>query len=478
MKNKKHQLSVLTAVLIATLISCGKKSGNPAEEIPEEPGVETETPKIIAFPGAEGYGKYATGGRGGKVVAVTNLENAGEGSLRWALSQYPEDPITVIFRVGGTIELTSDLKISRNNVTIAGQTAPGGGICLKGRSFGINGGKNIIIRYIRSRPGYRGDDSAFSLSVENSENIIIDHCSLSWANEETGSYYDIDNVTVQWCIFSEGLYDAGHSKGNRGYGPVMGGKNASYHHNLITNQWSRSPRFSGSVSNDLHALIDFRNNVIYNWGKNTGAIYGAEVRLLNGSARVNYVNNYLKPGPATRQKLFVRPSYGAVGAGRFYVTGNIMEGDEKITADNWLGVTVEEEVPEAFRAAVKSNTVFPIKEALPVRSAEEAYAEVLEKVGATIPQRDAVDTRIISETRTGTATGMGSFGRAGIIDDPAAVGGWPNLAVGTPPVDTDKDGIPDSWEDANGLNKNNADDGNKLHESGYTMLEMYLNGIK
>ncbi len=469
--------SLLLGFLVVLTFAC-KKGKNVAEEIPPVDNGGEEQTRIIAFPGAEGFGKYVTGGRGGKVVAVTNLENAGEGSLRWALAQYPTEPITVVFKTGGTIELTSDLKIGRNDVTIAGQTAPGGGICIKGRSFGVNGGNNIIIRYIRSRPGYRGDDSAFSLSVENSENIIIDHCSLSWANEETGSYYDIDNVTVQWCIFSEGLYDAGHNKGNRGYGPVMGGKKASYHHNLITNQWSRSPRFSGSVSNDLHALIDFRNNVIFNWGKNTGAIYGAEVRLLNGSARVNYVNNYLKPGPATRQKLFVRPSYGAVGAGRFYVTGNIMIDDEKMTADNWLGVTVEEEVPEAFRAAVKSNTPFLIGEPLPEKSAEDAYADVLEKVGAIIPQRDAVDARIISETRTGTATGMGSYGRAGIIDDPMAVGGWPALAAGTPPVDTDKDGIPDTWEDANGLNKNNTEDGNKLHGSGYTMLEMYLNSIK
>lgn len=242
--------------------------------------------KRIAFLGAEGFGKYATGGSGGKVVAVTNLNDDGKGSLRDALSSFPGEPITVIFRVSGIIELKSNIKISRPNLTIAGQTAPGDGICLKNKSLIINGasgGKagnhgNIIIQYIRSRPGGTSPGGLYGIDLENTQNVMIDHCSFSWANEECAAMYDMKNVTMQWCIISEGLYNAGHAKGKRSYGGVWGGQNVSYHHNLIANQNSRTARFNGARAHDTLAVVDYRNNVIYNWGS-ANACYGGEMEI-------------------------------------------------------------------------------------------------------------------------------------------------------------------------------------------------------
>src|SRR5687767_1511158 len=207
--------------------------------------------QTAAFPGAEGFGRYASGGRGGKVTSVINLNDTGEGSFRQALEQHPGEPLTIIFRVSGIIELTTPLVVRRGNLTIAGQTAPGDGICLKGHSFIVNGaGKggikgNIIIRYIRSRPGVNIRSGVYGFDMENCHDVIIDHCSFSWANEECAAMYDTKNTTVQWCIVSEGLYEAGHQKGHRSYGGVWGGQYASYHHNLIAHQNSRAVRFNG-----------------------------------------------------------------------------------------------------------------------------------------------------------------------------------------------------------------------------------------
>lgn len=259
----------------------------------------------IAFPGADGFGKYATGGRGGKVIAVTNLYDDGAGSFRWALEQYPGEPLTVIFKVSGLIELQTKIQIKRSNLTIAGQTAPGDGICLKNQSLILNGASskgnhgNIIIRYIRSRPGGTDKKGLYGFDMENCHNVIVDHCSFSRANEECAAMYDTKNTTVQWCIVSEGLYSAGHMKGNRSFGGVWGGQYASYHHNLIAHLNNRAIRFNGARAHDTIALIDYRNNVIYNWG-NANAAYGGEVNIAGGVSQVNMVNNYYKPGPAGR----------------------------------------------------------------------------------------------------------------------------------------------------------------------------------
>lgn len=436
-----------------------------------------------AFPGAEGFGKYATGGRGGKVIAVTNLNDSGEGSFRWALEQFPGEALTVIFRVSGIIELQSKIQIKRSNLTIAGQTAPGDGICLKNQSLILNGASskgnhgNIIIRYIRSRPGGTLKTGLYGFDMENCHDVIVDHCSFSWANEECAAMYDTKNVTVQWCIVSEGLYEAGHMKGHRSYGGVWGGQYASYHHNLLAHLNSRAVRFSGARAHDTFALIDYRNNIIYNWG-NANAAYGGEVNIAGGVSQVNIVNNYYKPGPATSPELkFINASYQkevSKGTGQWFVDGNIMEGDKALTKKNRNGIDLK---AQGYPSEAISDKAFPVSIALPVETAKEAYEKVLKYAGAIFPKRDATDVRVVNETRIGTATGKGAFGKPGIIDNPLAVGGWAEYRSTPAPVDTDHDGMPDAWETKKGLNPNDANDRNKVDASGYTMLEIYLNEL-
>jgi hypothetical protein len=437
----------------------------------------------IAFPGAEGFGKYATGGRGGKVVAVTNLNDDGEGSFRNALEKFPGEPLTVIFKVSGIIELQTKIQIKRSNLTIAGQTAPGDGICLKNQSLILNGASskgnhsNIIIRFIRSRPGGTLKTGLYGYDMENCHDVIVDHCSFSWANEECAAMYDNKNTTVQWCIISEGLYEAGHAKGHRSYGGVWGGQYATYHHNLIAHQNSRAVRFDGARAHDTMAVIDYRNNVIYNWG-NPNACYGGEVNIAGGVSQINLVNNYYKPGPATPAELkFVHASFQAEktkGTAEWYLNGNIMEGDKRMTKKNFDGL----DLTESGEADIsKSKMPFKITTPIPEQNAKEAYEEVLKYCGAILPKRDAVDTRVINETKTVTATGMGVFGKAGIIDSPIAVGGWGEFRNGVAPIDTDGDGMPDEWEKKNNLNPNDAGDRNKIGADGFTMLEKYLNEL-
>jgi len=437
----------------------------------------------IAFPGAEGFGKYATGGRGGKVAAVTNLNDSGEGSFRDALEKFPGEPLTVIFKVSGIIELQSKIQIKRSNLTIAGQTAPGDGICLKNHSLILNGASakgnhgNIIIRFIRSRPGGTDKKGLYGFDMENCHDVIIDHCSFSWANEECAAMYDTKNTTVQWCIVSEGLYEAGHQKGHRSYGGVWGGQYASYHHNLIAHQNSRAVRFNGARAHDTMALIDYRNNVIYNWGS-ANACYGGEVNIAGAVSQVNLVNNYYKPGPATASELkFVHANYAAQnakGTGEWYISGNIMEGDKALTKKNVKGLDLAE---EGYPKKAVATQAFAITAPIPAQSAQSAYEAVLTYAGAIFPNRDANDERVVKETRAGTATGTGVFGKPGIIDSPAAVGGWSDYVIVSPPLDKDNDGMPDGWEIKNGLDPANASDGSKVGADGFTMLEKYLNEL-
>ncbi len=446
--------------------------------------VQKITGQQIAFPGAEGFGKYATGGRGGKVTAVTNLNDSGEGSFRNALEKFPGEPLTIIFKVSGIIELKSKIQIKRSNLTIAGQTAPGDGICLKGNSFILNGASskgnhgNIIIRFMRSRPGGTDKNNMYGFNMENCHDVIVDHCSFSWANEECAAMYDTKNTTVQWCIASEGLYEAGHAKGHRSYAGVWGGQYASYHHNLIAHQNSRAVRFNGARAHDTIALIDYRNNVIYNWG-NANACYGGEVNIPGGVSQINLVNNYYKPGPATApiELKFVHASYTAQkakGTGEWYLDGNIMEGSKSLTKKNFKGL---EQMEEGYPKKAEAKNAFAIASAIPDQSAVDAYEAVLKYCGAVLPKRDATDERVINETRTGKASGKGVFGRAGIIDSPSAVGGWATYQTLPAPVDSDEDGMPDEWEKKNGLNAANASDGNKVGADGFTMLEKYLSEI-
>lgn len=433
----------------------------------------------LAFPGAEGFGKYTTGGRGGRVVEVTTLKDlsrtgqAEPGSLRAALNTPGDDPITIVFRVSGIIELGAELRANRSNMTIAGQTAPGDGICIKNYTVNLGGSKNVIIRYIRFRPGDQGGTEVSALRLENSENIIIDHCSMSWSIEETMGFYDNKNTTIQWCILSEGLYESIHKKGTRGYAAQWGGQFASYHHNLLAHNYSRSPRINGSRAHDTLAIVDFRNNVVFNWGR-SGAVYGGELEIEGGVCRTNFVNNYYKKGPATQGNYFAEPSYeslpdNAKGYGEWYFAGNIMEGNPNgVNDNNWLGVNTSKVGGEQN---IRSDEEFEV-EPIPTETAAEAYASVLAGAGAVLPVRDAVDTRIIQEVK-----GEIDVSGNGIIDSQTEVGGWPEYQVLEPLPDTDGDGMPDEYETENGLNPEDAEDGKAVQSNGYTNLEIYLNSI-
>jgi hypothetical protein len=450
--------------------------------------------QLVAFPGAEGFGRLATGGRGGKVVEVTSLDDAGPGSFRDAFTQFPGEPITIVFRVGGIINLKSALKPSRSNVTIAGQTAPGDGICLRNYSFKLHG-SNIIVRYLRSRPGNTSGANVagvYGLNMENCRNFIVDHCSMSWSIEEAATFYDNKNSTVQWCLVSESLNSSFNGKGDHGYAGVWGGQYASYHHNLIAHHHSRAIRFNGARAHDTTAVVDYRNNVIYNWG-NMQAAYGNEVLIPGGSGQLNLVNNYYKGGPATPAAraavIFdITQAYDAANPDKpvatVYAAGNYDAGYPAVTADNWTGIRLHYYPATAanmarFKQAAETPNLVPII----TQTAEDAYRAVLDGAGANVPMRDAVDARIVRETRTGTASGSSPGGsatyglRQGIIDSQEDVGGWPVYNGGAAPADTDHDGMPDAWESAHGLNPANDGDRNSVGASGYTHLEEYLNGL-
>jgi pectate lyase len=455
-----------------------------------------------AFPTAEGYGKWATGGRGGKVVEVTTLEDdvVGNlvGSFRWALKQHSGQPITIVFRVSGTIDLKGvAIRSKRNNITIAGQTAPGDGICIKGANVNLGGSYNIIVRHIRFRVGSNADGTYIPgapFNLENGGNFILDHCSFSWSAEEALGMYDDLNQTVQWCMFTEGLYAAGHPKGSRAYGPVVGGVNTSFHHNLIAHTVSRSPRFGCSDAIDNHQFIDFVNNVNYNWGKATACYGGENERNKWGSSRINIQNNYYKPGPAydgTKKSWITCASWSTlVGTDSLYFTkyflsGNIMEGSANTAINtnnhNGLDISAYVEAVTAYKVLLRhliSNTPFVVNEPVAMESAQDAYNSVLSKAGAF--PRDTVDRRIIREVREGVATHNGSFNNwrlTGIIDNPSQCGGYPILNTYNTITDNDQDGMDDAWEIANGLNPTDREDGNKITLSGYTALEVYLNGL-
>ncbi len=434
--------------------------------------------QTLAFPEAEGYGKNASGGRGGRVIEVTNLEdidrrgNIPEGSLRHALNTSGDDPITLVFKVSGVIELRSELKSGRSNMTIAGQTAPGDGICIKDHSIKLSG-DNLIIRYIRFRAGDELGAETSGLNIENAKNIIVDHCSMSWAVEECMGFYDNKYTTVQWCILSEGLYNSVHPKGPRGYGSQWGGQYASYHHNLIAHQRSRSPRINGSRAHDTLAVVDFRNNVIFNWGS-SGAIYGGEEEIPGGKCETNFVNNYYKPGPATNfTKYFASPSYVTAdnepqGYGAWYFSGNVMEGYDNLTNDNWAGVDASD---VGSKANIRSDVEFEVSP-ITTHSAEEAKNLVLANAGAILPTRDSVDLRLAAEFN-----GEQEIEGNGIIDSQSEVGGWPTYKSLFALLDTDHDGMPDEYEKSNGLDHEDESDGAIIQSNGYSNLEIYLNSI-
>jgi rhamnogalacturonyl hydrolase YesR len=425
--------------------------------------------QVLAFPGAEGFGRNASGGRGGRVCEVTTLADSGPGSFRDAVLAH--GPRTVVFLVAGTIALRSPVVIRDGDLTVAGQTAPGDGICIRNYDVRVEA-DNVIIRYVRFRRGdeSRSADDALSGNGRGERipgPIIIDHCSISWGIDECSSFYDVRDFTMQWCFVTESLNHSIHPKGDHGYGGIWGGWRASFHHNLLAHHASRNPRFNGSRYSGKpdSENVDFRNNVVYNWGFNSA--YGGE------RGRQNMVANYFRPGPATRPGVRGRIVEPWDSLGRWYVAENFVDGSPAISADNWNGG-----VQGAFAAVQRTkheNASFPFAPVTTERP-DAALRSVLARGGANLPRRDPVDERIVREVREGSATYGGTWGAGtGIIDAQDQVGGWPDLHAAPAEQDNDHDGIPDAWETGHGLNPLDPADGAALAESGYTHLEQYLN---
>jgi hypothetical protein len=478
-----YSYKIILLICVLSIISCGKKKGTevmPAKEegkIPPQPVQET----AIAFPGAEGFGKVATGGRGGKVIKVTNLNDDGSGSLRAAIAEMGAR--IIVFEVSGNIKLKSKIQVKNPNLTIAGQTAPGDGICIQDYEMNIDA-DNIIIRFMRFRMGDLTQNEQDALWGRYHQNIIIDHCSMSWSIDECSSFYANKNFSMQWCILSESLNKSFHGKDDHGYGAIWGGSNATFHHNLLAHHNSRNARFDGGnrTGTGLSPFgidkVDYRNNVIYNWGSNSA--YGGE----NGE--YNIIANYYKPGPGTASSKRSRimeismetdlVKYGP-GYGKFYIANNYVDGNTTVTQNNWSGgVDKGSGLGDANYAASKMANPFN-SELLTAHTAVQAYNAVLAYVGAS-HKRDAVDTRILKEVKDGTVTYNGSkTGFRGIIDSQTDVGGWPVLQQTTPLKDTDGDGMPDDWETGKGLDPKVANASGRNLSTGYDNIEVYLNEI-
>lgn len=472
------------------------RADDAANTVLPEPGMDPPMPPqlpyaIPAFPGAWGGGMFTTGGRGGEVIAVTNLEDGGPGSLRDAIDA--KGPRIVVFDVAGIIKLNSNLSINNPDITIAGQTAPGDGICIAYASLDINT-YNVILRHIRVRRGITsGGQGSDNIGGHPLHHVIVDHCSTSWGRDENLSLYramievpdpknpgkttriktSTRNITIQYCISSEGM-KPGHE-----FGGTWGGQDSTFHHNLFACNTGRNPSIG------MSGQFDYRNNVIFNW-KHRTMDGGDETSL------INVINNYYKPGPATNddmlnviarieQRDMRSPGgkkkdlswYHHTGKrpGKWYVAGNFFEGYPEVTSDNWKGMKLREGPGTIDMARV--NSPF---EGWPVyyRTAMEAYEEVLAKSGATLPRRDAVDKRVIEMVKSGKVT----YGD-GIISDPDQVGGYPDYSFSKDEVlsDSDHDGMADAWEAKYKLDpKNSADGSSDLDGDGYTNVEEYING--
>ena len=524
-----------------------------------------ETADLPSFPGAEGFGAITTGGRGGDVYHVTNLDDSGEGSFRWACGK--SGARTIVFDVSGTIHLKSELKLKNGNVTIAGQTAPGDGICIADYPFVISA-PNVIIRFMRFRLGnealktnnkaHEGD----GLGGMDGQRVMIDHCSVSWSIDECLSVYGSKNITVQWCMVTQSLVNSGHSKGAHGYGGNWGGAGASYHHNLLAHHGSRTPRLGPRPGTQLDERLDLRNNVMYNYAGE--GCYGGEAMT------VNIVNNYYKPGPATaslndgKQKRMAKPgirtfdycikaenlkatasNYNKVKGtslttctltvdpsdkgyltfdgdenqyeidieklciyvdgqevkvstndwgkclhkwGSYYIEGNVNSKYDDVSADNWT-IGLFNQIDTGKKVDYHNATDEDLHAYVPMEfaavtthSADMAYERVLDFAGASL-HRDAYDEMMVNDTRNGEASCIVSGIGKGVINSQDEVvyadgtTGFPALNSLEAPADTDGDGMPDDWEMANGLDRNDPADGKAIAANGYTNLECYLNSL-
>lgn len=479
-------------------VDADARNGKPYIPWAAKPG-DLPQAKLPAFPGAEGGGAYSFGGRGGKVIVVTSLADSGEGSLRAACEQ--GGARIIVFNVSGIIRLKTPLIIRAPYVTIAGQSAPGDGVCIAGESVWINT-HDVVIRFMRFRRGEtdvtRRDDAIGGNPVGN---IMIDHVSASWGLDENMSIYrhvydpkdgskpvklPTVNVTIQNSIFSEALDTYNHA-----FGSTIGGLNSTFMRNLWASNISRNP------SVGMYGDFGFANNVVFNWW-NRSADGG------DNASFYSFINNYYKPGPITPpgepiSYRILKPESGrdkkfASTFGKAYINGNIIEGNERVTKNNWDGGVQPETKGDLQKLLDSIRTDQPLPMAkISLIDANDAYNYVLANAGATLPVRDAVDKRIIAQVKTGVIsyvdggkTGLGkSFikrrlpedsYRKGIISDISQVGGYPTYS-GKPYIDTDKDGIPDEWENKHGLNPKDASDAPKLSKSGYANIEVYLNSL-
>jgi pectate lyase len=432
-----------TLQLISICVICVICGLSPPKEIP-------------AFPGAEGFGTATPGGRGGRVIAVTNLNDDGPGSLRAACEA--EGPRIVILRVSGIITLTKKLIVNNPYLTIAGQTAPGDGICLRNFTFVI-ATHDVVVRYLRSRLGdlTAQEDDSITL-VAGAHDVIIDHCSATWSIDEALSLAgDVSNVTVQWSLIAEGLNHSKHAKGAHGYGSLSRANGpVTWHHNLWAHNNSRNPRLGDNYGRPPYPTFDVRNNVIYDYGEIASG-------LTQGILKVNYVGNFIRPGPSSKATAPIH--VGGPSELSFYIKDNVFEGNEGLTRDNSQffdpvvidGKRQVQTVAEAFAAPLVRTA-----------SARDAFETVLAAVGASLPRRDEVDARIVNEVRRREGS---------IIDSQSQVGGWPELRSTAPLPDTDGDGMPDNWEKRHGLNPLDPADGSADKDrDGYTNVEEYLNG--
>lgn len=489
----KRFLSLLTIVLFSTFVAMAQF-------------YDDEAP---AFPGAEGYGRYTIGGRynpnyGHTVYHVTNLNDSGEGSLRSAMATSGRR--IVVFDVSGTIHLKSELKVNSDYITVLGQTAHGDGICVADYPVTISA-NNVIIRYMRFRlgdigskakhdadPNFEGYD-AFG-GGKNKSNIVIDHCSISWSTDECCSFYGNTYFTMQYCIISESLKKSVHAKGSHGYGGIWGGQSASFHHNLIIHHDSRNPRFDHDYVSTLKGPVDYVNNVLYNWGGNSA--YGGESGQNSTPKYINMVNNYYKPGPATKWTTrLLNPTTQCgncntvdktkVVPGQFYINGNYMYGSSEVTNDNLCDKAIDPDANVTYATwkakyaaterELSSDYDFDQYNVISTHKAEDAFVKVLKYAGASY-KRDDLDKRLRWEALKGITYFHGSNGSEnGMIDSQVDVGGWPELEDTGALTDTDNDGIPDEWETAHGLNvgTNNARTFILDKRGYYSDLEVYAN---